>query len=237
MRIGFYAQGSASLPHPHYPKATLRVIEKAIAEAWRIIRDHPEGDFEIETADEDRITRDLRTCLMNNVLDGGIVPAFTSDKFHITREGKFESFDGTHLDKMPDLHLHIVRDSPASLPAADGLFVECKPIDRDHSAGNHYCDKGIIRFVNGEYAWALSEALMIGYASSGYTIPNKLREAITQRKAELKTTGNVRACPECSAAGYVQRPHITVHQRGFIYPCTGTTAPRITIRHLWLNRS
>src|SRR4051812_29942218 len=134
MRIGFYSRGPVSLPHPPYPKATLSLIEKAIAEAWRIIRDHPEGDFKIGTADEDRITREVRTCLMNRVLDSGTVAGFTSDQFRVTREAKFESFAGPSLHKMPDLHIDIFRDSPRSLPSADGLFVECKPVDHDHPA-------------------------------------------------------------------------------------------------------
>jgi hypothetical protein len=237
MRIGFYARGAVTLPHPPYPKATLRLVERAIAEAWQIIRDMPEGDFKIAVAQEDRITRELRTCLMNRVLDGGIVPGFTADLFRVTREGKFESFDGSYLDKMPDLHIDIVRNSPVSLPSSDGLFVECKPVDRDHPAGSAYCDQGVVRFVKGDYAWSLPEALMIGYTSDGYTLPKKLKEAISKRKTELKSAGGVRACPDCSAVGYAQRPHFTVHQRGFVYPSTNTKAPKITIRHLWFNRS
>jgi hypothetical protein len=237
MRIGFYARGPVSLPHPPYPKATLRVIEKAIAEAWRIIRDHPEGDFKIDTAEEDRVTRELRACLMNRVLDGGTVLGFTSDQFRVTREAKFESFDGKHLDKMPDLHIDVVRDSPVSLPSADGLFVECKPVDSNHPVGADYCDKGIIRFVSGEYAWALPEGLMVGYASADYTMPEKLKDAISRRKAMLKLTGGVTACPECSAAGYGQHPHITIHRRDFIYPSNSKKAPKITLRHLWFSRS
>src|SRR5580704_11550450 len=115
MRIGFYARGPVSLPHTPYPKATLRVIESAIVEAWRVIRDHPQGDFQINQADEDRITLELRNCLMNMVLDSGKVAGFTSEHFHVTREAKFESFDGNHLHKMPDLYIYVVRDSPASL--------------------------------------------------------------------------------------------------------------------------
>ncbi len=236
MGIGFYARGPVSLPHIPHPEGTLRLIEKAIAEAWQIIRDHPEGEFKIDTADEDQITRELRTCLVNKVLDGGIVDGFTSKEFRVIREAKFESFDGTHLDKMPDLHIEIVRDNPASLPSNDGLFVECKPVDRDHPAGGDYCDKGIIRFVIGDYAWAMPQGMMIGYARTGYTLPKKLKEALDARKTTLKPKGTAKACPECSAAGYLQQPHITVHRRGFTYPSTGTKAPEITLRHLWFNR-
>lgn len=78
---------------------------------------------------------------------------------------------------------------------------------------------------------------MVGYASPGYMLPKKLKDALVERRTELKPTGGIKACPDCSAVGYAQHPHITVHQRGFSYPDTNTKAPRITIRHLWFNRS
>jgi hypothetical protein len=237
MSLGFYTRGPVSLPHPPYPKATLRLIEAAVAEAWRIIRDHPEGDIDIANADEPRITRELRTCLVNQVLDGPTVPGFTSKIFKISPGGVFESFNGTHLEKRPDLYIDIERESNAYVwRSVDGLFVECKPVDSDHPAGGAYCDKGIIRFVEGEYAWALSQALMIGYASTGYTLPTKLNDALASRTAEMKTTENAKQCLESSASGYCQHPHITVHERDFIYPSTKKKAPPITLRHLWLNR-
>ena len=59
----------------------------------------------------------------------------------------------------------------------------------DRPAGGAYCDKGIIRFVSGDYAWGMPQALMIGYAASGYTMPRKLEEAFKDRKTVLKTKG------------------------------------------------
>ena len=237
MSLGFYTRGPVSLPHPPYPKATLRLIEAAIAEAWRIIREHPEGDFDMAIADEPRITREIRTCLIHQVLDGPTVSGFTSNIFTILPGGVFESFDGTHLEKRPDLYFYIERDSTTYvLRSVDGLFVECKPVDSGHPAGGDYCDKGIIRFVNGDYAWALSQALMIGYASEGYTLPTKLNDALATRKADLKTKEDANQCSESSASGYCQQLHITVHERNFIYPSIKQKAPPITLRHLWLNR-
>lgn len=236
MAIGFYNPAPAVLPHALYPKATLRIVERAIAEAWRIIRDHPQGDFDIQTADEDRITLELTNCLMDNVLVSGVVDGFTDDLFVVGREGKFPSFDGAHLDKMPDLNIWIKRDVPQSLPSNDRLFVECKPVGRDHPVGVAYCNKGIARFVNGEYAWALTQGMMVGYASPGYTLPGKLRDAIGTRCAALRTTGNVQACPKGQAQGYTQQVCVTVHRRGFRYPHMRTKVPDITLRHLWLNR-
>lgn len=237
MAIGFYNPAPAVLPHTPYPEATLRIIEQAIAEAWRIIRETPEGDFDIETADEDRITLELTNCVMDNVLASGAVAGFTADLFVVGREGKFASFDGSHLDKMPDLNIWIRRDAIESFPSNDRLFVECKPVDRDHPVGGAYCDKGIMRFVKGEYAWALTQGMMVGYASSGYEMPHKLEKALKERCHTLKTTGEVRPCSVTKATGYTQQVHTTSHQRGFVYPQIGKKAPPITIRHLWLIRN
>jgi hypothetical protein len=235
MRIGFYTKGPVSLPHPAFPKATLLLIERAVVAAWQVILNHPEGDFDISNAHEDRITRELRTCLMNRILDSAEVPGFTSEQFGVTREAKFESYDGTHLDDMPDIHVFIKRESPVSVASNDGLFVECKPVDQDHPAGSAYCDKGLLRFVDGYYAWALSQALMIGYADPKYTIPKKLKKAFDIRKTTIKATGSPKACSDSTSSEYVQHPHVTVHKRGFIYPLTNTAAPSITVRHVWLN--
>ncbi|QEG32265.1 hypothetical protein GobsT_71180 [Gemmata obscuriglobus] len=235
MRIGFYTKGPVSLPHQPYPKATLLLIERAVVAAWQEIVNHPDGDFDITNANEDRITRELRTCLVNRILDGSEVPGFTSEQFSITREAKFESYDGTHLDDMPDIHVSIKRNGTVSVASNDGLFVECKPVDVDHPAGRDYCDKGLLRFVNGHYAWALPQALMIGYADPTYAISKKLKAAFNKRKATIKATGNPIACPDCNSTDLSQVTYITVHDRGFIYPLTSTIAPAITVRHVWLN--
>jgi hypothetical protein len=237
MAIGFYNSGPVKFPHRPYPRATLRVVEKAIAEAWRIIRDTPGVGFDINAADENRITRELRTCLVNRVLDGPEVPGFASTTFDVSRGAEFESFDGQHLSKKPDLHFAIRRNLPRSLRSADGIFVECKPVDSDHPAGGDYCDKGIIRFVLGEYAWAMPHGYMVGYVTNGYRLPDKLDEALKTRKKALKLSGRVIPCPDTKADGYTQQPHITVHRRSFRYLVTDAKAPPITLRHLWFDRN
>ncbi|WP_020469796.1 hypothetical protein [Zavarzinella formosa] len=231
-----YGSASVVLPNPPYPKATLRVIVEAITEAWRLLRDDPQNGFILDGATEDEITLELRNRLMDDVLDSTDFPAFTSENFWINRESKFESFDRKHLDKMPDLHVAVRRNCSPGLRSADGLFVECKPVGRPTPAGEDYCDKGIIRFVSGEYAWAMPHALMVGYAASGYTIVTKLKTALGKRKLELKLDGSLKKCCGSVAKGYAQDLHETTHNRGFTYPQTKTTAPAIVLQHLWLDR-
>ncbi len=86
-------KSKAALPNTPYPKATFRVIVEAIVEAWRLIRDEPRNGFTLVGAKEDDITLELRTRLMDEILDNPKFPAFTSDNFWVCREAKFESFD------------------------------------------------------------------------------------------------------------------------------------------------
>src|SRR5262245_40756833 len=115
------------LPNRPYPKATLRIVVEAIVEAWRLIHDEPRNGFTLTGAKEDDITLELRTRLMDEVLDNPKFPAFNSETFWVCREAKFESFDRKNPDKMPDLHVAVRRNCSPGLRSADGLFVECKP--------------------------------------------------------------------------------------------------------------
>ena len=224
------------LPNRPFPKATLRVVVEAIVETWRLIREKPRNGFSLSAATEDVITWELRTRLMDEVLDSPKLLAFTSNIFRVYREPKSESFDRKHLDKMPDLLVAVIRNCSPGLLSADGLFVECKPVGKPTPTGQDYCDAGVKRFVVGEYAWAMPHALMIGYAATGYMIPKKLTEAITSRKAELKTDGSVTKCKGPGLGPHAQVLHETIHQRGFTYLQTRTKAPEIQLLHLWLNR-
>src|SRR5207245_2283146 len=155
------------------PPRMLRAIEGGIIEAWRLIKSSPPKGFNLARAKEDDVTTALYETMTNRVLYPSLLPNFTYDIFRVSREPKVKSFDGRNLEKMPDLFFHLVDDRRVSFPDQDGVFAECKPIDRKHAVGGHYCDKGLARFVAGEYAWAMREALMIGYAVAGYALPGK----------------------------------------------------------------
>ena len=84
----------------------------------------------------------------------------------VTRGTETVSYNGVHLEKQPDLSIHLTDRSP-SFP----LVVECKLIDAPSGKRIRlYCDKGLARFVRGEYAWATREAFMLAYVRDGSTI-------------------------------------------------------------------
>jgi len=118
-----------------------------------------------------------------------------------------------------------------------GLFIECKPVDRKHPAGSAYCDEGLIRFVRGDYAWAMQSAMMVGYAREGYSLVPKLSEALTsKRKEPISTSFGPESCRRTKVTAYAEQVGISRHARTFNYVENGLPAGVIIIRHLWLMR-
>src|SRR5205807_5088281 len=130
-------------------------------------------------------------------------------------------------------------DRVVAFPDQDGIYAECKPIDASHAVGGHYCDRGLWRFIKGDYAWAMREGMMIGYAASGYCLPQELTDSLAggNRPTTMPLTSGPTPIPRAAATSYCQLPHSTTHPRTFQYKCTGAPAPDILIHHIWLIRN
>jgi hypothetical protein len=105
------------------------------------------------------------------------------------------NFDGRHLDKQPDLTFrpmsgHI--QTTNTVPTA--IFIECKPIDSPHPLPSTYCRAGLIRFVNGDYAWAVDRAMMVGYVRNICVLPGGL----------LTCLGDARLASELALKGVLE---------------------------------
>lgn len=239
MGFEFYEKGvtGARLPHPSISLSLFLVVEEALCMAWGYLRNRPRPGFNLLSATENVITQELYEVLYDKIFNKGIVDGFDRQLFTVvTRESKVRNFDGAKLDKMPDILIGLAGRLNVFRLSQDWLFIECKPVDSGHSAGVHYCAKGIIRFVRGEYAWAMTSALMIGYIRDEYTITPKLADALKKRKKEIPTTAFPFPCQRSKPGNNNEVIHITQHSRTFAYVETGLQAPAITLRHLWLRR-
>ena len=238
MVIGFFEEKAETrLPHPPIPLPVFLVVEMAVCAGWQILKTQPRAGFDLLTANEDQVTHELHEAVFNQVFDKGIVDGFDSQIFTvIVREPKLRNYNYSVLDKMPDLFIGLVNRPSGLMNTQDGLFIECKPVDLAHSAGKHYCDKGIIRFVRGDYAWAMTSALMIGYVRQSYTIVPKLSDALKVRMSAIPTLQEPHPCTESTSGLSHEVVHISQHRRTFIYVGTRDAVEAITIRHLWLRR-
>ena len=224
------------LPYAEICLPVLLIVESAPRAAWDLLRADPRPGFDLLTADEDAVTLELHEALFDRVFNKGIVDGFDSALFSsVEREPKIRSYDYCHPDKMPDLLVRLVGRPPGVRNTQDGLFIECKPVDSKHAVREHYCGKGLVRFVLGEYAWAMPNAMMVGYAKEGHTVSTRLVPAL-QVWAPAGTFSVPRACPYSKGSPTSEVVYSTKHGRGFEYLETQQAAPEITIRHLWLRR-
>lgn len=225
------------LPHkPLSPRACI-IVELALVRAWRWMIENPQPGFDLHTALENGVTHRLHETLFDVVFKKELVDGFNKEIFTIgTRGAELRNFDGSKRDLKPDLLVGFINRPSVAYPTQDWLFIECKPVDSDHTGGAHYCDKGIIRFIRGDYAWTMTSALMIGYARSGYTILPKLPEALVSRNKEIPTLDAPQPCQASKAGSVNEVVHVSRHERIFKYVETGKAAPAIIIRHLWLKR-
>jgi len=224
---------AATLPHPDIPQRQWLVVEKVLFEAWGLLLNLPPTTLDISLATEDEITSELHKAI-EDLRYGERLPGFTAAIFETTsREGNLCSFDNASIDKQPDLVFRLVGKHPGvARPEQHGLFIECKPIDTRHPIGSNYCAKGVIRFVSGEYAWAMTSAMMVGYVrDTQYTI-KKLGSALKKDLKKYETLELPRKCQLPS------RSYRSKHDRVWKYPVLTNNSPGpIVLRHLWLEVS
>lgn len=142
------------------------------------------------------------------------------------------NFDGTKLEKRPDLSITFAERS-RRFP----LKVEAKIIDSpSKKTVKLYCDEGVSRFENGDYAWGCREAFMLAYVRDGSS-------QIASLKAQLTATSPSGSALFGTVEGPTPRPTrvgdlaITRNARSFSYPCQNSAnqAPgEISLWHLWL---
>ena len=169
------------------------------------------------------------------------MPGFDKRTFEtVSRQGQWANYDGKSLTKAPDLFFKL-RDYETEprpvLSEHDGLFIEAKPVDATHAAGSIYCDDGLIRFVRGDYAWAMQEAMMLAYARNDRTIEGSLLPAMSEarrmstlqtQQLPTRTTNEMAGSTPAAEAVFMSR-----HERTFQWPDGKGQATPIDIFHVW----
>ena len=220
------------LPHPQIPLRLILVAHLAFTKAFELLRAQPPIGFALSTAKEDEITIEIYRVLEDWLLGTGAVAGFDRRRFRNVRAPEIPNFDGTHPAKKPDLVAFLVEREHLSVrPSQDALFAECKPVDDAHPIGKHYCDGVIQRFVNGEYAWAMQEGMMIAYVRGGRTINTHLAPVLASENRQA-ALGSPRA-PAVVSAAIGEPLQFTIHQRSFPWPGRQGKACEIQIFHSW----
>lgn len=159
----FLAVGPAHrLPYPSYSLPVQSVIVRALSKAWEVVRTCAAArtDPRLEVPITIELQREL-----NRMLDTDNDIGFTASVFEtVIRGGETENMDGTSPERRPDLTFRLAGAAPVNTMREHyGMFAESKILDATHTLRG-YCDTGLRRFVDCEYAWAMPHALMLAYA-------------------------------------------------------------------------
>lgn len=219
-------------PYSSWTIRYLRIVERAIAFAWARLMSQPAFVAWAATAIERDITAELQRQLVK-LLNTGEVRGFSAAIFAPPVRGQeVENYSGCEKEKRPDLTFHRLAARPVDTQNAQ--FYECKIVGRGRTL-NDYHDDGVMRFVDGRYAWAMPHAGMIAYVSTAP--PVSAVAALEGYWAAARSSAQRGGLPMDqlevdSSVGLAVA--ISVHQRTFLLP--GRNSPTdIVLRHMWLS--
>lgn len=211
-----------SLPVEAIDGSILEVVAEQLAQAFSDIS--ATAGATVSTGTEAEVTALMETRL-NRLIDQD--PLWGQLVLNVVRGKETLSFDGSHLEKRPDLSIHL-----SSRDRNFPLIVEAKLIEKTKTEVL-YCDNGVRRFVDGEYSWATREAFMLAYVRDKSTIASTLTpfmaRAMTLTPSGYQTTEGPVAITQSRLDLARSR-----HGRSFAYSHPTAVPGAISIWHLWL---
>ena len=218
------------LPLVGLDKEHLAVIAEVIGEAWQYLLEHQSPTLANGT--EPEISALLVTRL-NALLDEDALWQLLVRS--VSRGPEMTSFNGAHLEKRPDMAIHLSGRNP-SFP----LIVECKILDSGAQKGvNTYCDNGLTRFLVGEYAWPAREASMLAYVRDSSSIAGALSPFLTESQSKQPPPYAIEQMPDVLGIQNVDSAQ-SRHSRDFKYlvePPLNQYPGAISVWHLWMSAS
>lgn len=225
-QIALLTQGIA-LPVPAVPPEVIEIVIEAIIDAHAYIK----ANFPniLATEQEVEITTAIRNRMVN-LLDGD--PLLRVIICSIGRGEENLSYNGKHIEKRPDFSFWLnVRGM--IFP----LIGEAKVIGSTRSQSvDSYCNKGILRFVKGEYSWWDRDAIMVAYVFGSKTVSGDLKSFMTLDAAKKRPQYHTKSFPAPRVLNQQNFP-CSQHLRKFRYTSgtLGTGKPgTISLWHLWL---
>jgi hypothetical protein len=213
------------LPLPAIDPEHLEIIAEGLLRAFNEVR--VQAPTTIASGSEAEVTA-LLEARLNAFIDRD--PLWGQLVLCVARGKESLSFDGTHLEKRPDLSIYLT-----SRTRRFPLITEAKILDATAAkTQTEYCDQGLRRFVEGEYAWGNREAFMIAYVRDGSSVNAKLTPFLLGGMTQNPPKYLVEELPAPVAAGSADLA-CSRHGRNFIYQPDAELPGPITVWRLWLS--
>ena len=206
----------------------LHAIEGDIRKAWRAVR-------RVKVAS----ARPAREVPLNRALRLRLVQLYETRRQKIggnlvivTSGEEVPDADFTGEEKKPDL---LIRLNTLQVKSTwDALFIECKVVKNERSMGE-YGREGILRFVDGRYAWSMNHALMLAYCVKPDVSSRKALnfiESHLQRSHKLRGY-RIDRCHWCPSVAHVKRDVVVTALSRKAFK-TKRPLGNFNLRHLWL---
>lgn len=227
-----------NMPYAGFADLEMLVVEKALRLAWLEApkRFHCH-QIDFNTAEERKISSAL-ILVFDNIwandrhLLSDLVKLFSPVPIYDHPVGAVD-YLGRALKFMPDITFRRSYTDAGMSTLNSGLFVEAKLVEPNKTMGQ-YCGAGLIKFVNGTYAWAMPQALMLGYVrKTSQKLPDSLIAHFERlgNSAQYQLKEGPVAFP---LSRFANRSYRTVHDRPWPYPGTDRYPGPISVLHLWL---
>lgn len=217
-----------TLPLPEVSTDHLEVIAEGLLRAFGDVR--ARSPVTVASGSEAEVTA-LMEARLNTLIEED--PLWGQLVLCIVRGKESLSFNGEHLEKRPDLSIYLSNRN-RGFP----LITEAKIIDAASSKTEAlYCDNGIRRFVDGEYAWGNREAFMIAYVRDGSSISTKLTPFLSGAISKKPPGYLIESLPTAVGVASNDLAH-SRHGRSFMYDGHSSSGLRpgpISVWHLWLS--
>lgn len=212
------------LPLPPLHHLHLKLIVKILAKVWNELLTRCKNQIQI--GDEPEVTT-LVISVLNNLRDE--IPEWKRLVNCVCRTELF-NYNSEHLEKRSDISIFLTKRS-ANFP----FIIECKLIDTD--TGKYvrlYCQDGLARFLNGDYAWYDQQAMMLAYVRDGSTIATTLTPYLIEQQ---KIRPDPFACEQPPAPFEFADLELACsrHKRRFGYIHQQPPPGPIVIWHVWLS--
>lgn len=238
--IDIARKARASLPFSNICALWIGAIELGIRQGWQeLVANAARYDVDLEKAEEHFISEPLAVAInfLRNVKGNEQPFQILNDNFDwVTVGSGFRNHKNEEIQQ-PDL---VFKPRIAPFAGIDanyyGLFIEAKMItEKRHQRTYEYFSDGVNRFLDGRYAWAMRQGMMLAYVRH---VDRDSSEAIKEylRPERRRTANQVREVDvPVPAPNPWPRVHETSHSRKWRYEDRPGVPGDIVIRHLWLN--
>jgi len=223
-------------PYPGFGLLEIIAVDHAFRIAWReLVATQNQRRIDLFSAGEVEISEHLAQVL--DTLSGAepaVLPQAYLNNFIVAhRETALTNYNGKSLNKQPDLAIQPrINPKPGVQARLRCLFVEAKIYDRAYAMRN-YARTGLIRFVNGDYAWAMPQGFMFAYVRDATANP---LEHLTRFFGRSRAVDEFQLVGVPAFSRFSRRtPRLveTTHKRDFP-DWTSFVPGDITVFHLWL---